>query len=284
MAADAGHRLTGLHVVTVGDVLLDVVVVASTPLVADDDVPAQIRIEPGGQAANVAAWAASLGARSTVIGPASVTVVGRLVAEHLDRAGVQLIGIDVAHVGTVVSVVAGGHRTLASDAGDLDWPQRLDPRLLPDDVDWLHVSGYALFRGEGAAVLLGLVGRARDLGAQISVDLSSATLIGEYGDQAARELLLDAIRPDLVFGTATEWQALGLDAEAAPFAVVRKDGAAGVDVLANPRTEHHPAPQVEVVDATGAGDAFAAGYLVGGIATALEATTRCLTHPGAFPR
>ncbi len=269
--------------VTVGDVLLDVVVVASAPLVADDDVPARIRLEPGGQAANVATWVAALGARATAIGPVAPSAAGRLVTEHLARSGVRLIGVEVDEIGSVVSVVARGSRSLASDAGDLGWPERLDPGLLPDDVDRLHVSGYALFRGRDADAVVRLVERARRLGARLSVDLSSATLIEEYSDRAAREVLLDAIRPDLVFGTLAEWSALRLDAQAAGFVAVRKDGAAGVEVFERGRRSHHAAPLVEVVDATGAGDAFAAGYLVGGIDAAVEAAASCLTKTGAFP-
>jgi sugar/nucleoside kinase (ribokinase family) len=46
----------------IGDLILDVVVLPSAPLVHDGDTPAAIRVGAGGQAANVAAWAAALGA------------------------------------------------------------------------------------------------------------------------------------------------------------------------------------------------------------------------------
>jgi len=45
----------------------------------------------------------------------------------------------------------------------------------------------------------------------------------------------------------------------------------------------HPAQQVRAVDATGAGDAFAAGYLLGGIRLGLEAAARAVTWMGAMP-
>src|SRR5581483_9528378 len=45
----------------------------------------------------------------------------------------------------------------------------------------------------------------------------------------------------------------------------------------------HPAPTVSVIDTTGAGDALAAGYLVGGPARAMEAAARCVGLVGAMP-
>src|SRR5580698_9044702 len=49
---------------TIGDLILDVVVLPDAPLAPDGDTPATIRLGAGGQAANVAAWAAALGATS----------------------------------------------------------------------------------------------------------------------------------------------------------------------------------------------------------------------------
>jgi sugar/nucleoside kinase (ribokinase family) len=44
-----------------------------------------------------------------------------------------------------------------------------------------------------------------------------------------------------------------------------------------------PAVATEVVDSTGAGDALAAGYLVGGAELALETAARCVSRLGAMP-
>ena len=58
-----------------------------------------------------------------------------------------------------------------------------------------------------------------------------------------------------------------------------KRGADGVVVDG----EAYPAVPTEVVDATGAGDAFAAGFLVGGVEAGLEAAARCCAKLGAMP-
>ena len=61
------HGGEPLSICTIGDLILDVVVLPDRPLVPDADTPATIRLAAGGQAANVAAWASALGASSRLI-------------------------------------------------------------------------------------------------------------------------------------------------------------------------------------------------------------------------
>jgi ribokinase len=78
-----------------------------------------------------------------------------------------------------------------------------------------------------------------------------------------------------VFASERERDALGsLDTR-----MVLKRGADGIVVDGT----SHPALPTTVVDATGAGDALAAGFLVGGPAVALEAAARCCAKLGAMP-
>ena len=62
-----------------------------------------------------------------------------------------------------------------------------------------------------------------------------------------------------------------------------KRAAAGVAVVRGSERTEHPALPVEAVDTTGAGDALAAGFLVGGIELGLEAAARCVSTLGAMP-
>lgn len=153
-----------MHIVTVGDVALDVLVDAPFGLHEDDDTEARIVLAAGGQAANVAAWAVELGARATVVAPRANTVSADLVAEQLARTGVDLVEISVSSIATVVSLLAAGTRTLLSDAGDQSWVDRLDPSVLPTDIDWLHVSGYPLLRARDPAALVAFVEAVRRRG------------------------------------------------------------------------------------------------------------------------
>jgi ribokinase len=64
---------------------------------------------------------------------------------------------------------------------------------------------------------------------------------------------------------------------------VLKRRARGVAVLCDGKRTEHAAQPTEPIDTTGAGDALAAGFLVGGIELALETAARCVSKLGAMP-
>jgi ribokinase len=271
-----------MHIATLGDVMLDIIVEAPDGLREDDDTEARIELSAGGQAANVAAWAVALGARATVVGPRGGTATAAFVSEQLSRVGVDLVEIAVPVTGKVVSILASGTRTLMSDAGDQSWVDRLEPAMLTEPPIWLHISGYPLLRAADPAPLLRFAAGVRRLGTHVSLDLSSAGLIRSYG----ADRFADVVRrldPALVLANVSEWDALGLSAGSAPFDLVIKKGAAGVTTVSGGRSRDHLAPPIDVVDLTGAGDALAAGYLVGGIERGLATAARCVGQRGAQP-
>jgi sugar/nucleoside kinase (ribokinase family) len=221
-----------MTLVVLGDLMVDVVARIADPLAHASDTPAKISVQGGGSAANTAAWAASIGT--------DVALVCRVGDD--DRAG-DLRGVDVhaavdseRPTGTcIVLVEPGGERTMLPDPGANDGP-------LPEIPlgDHLHVVGYALLRDGPRASALAAIERAREAGMTVSVDPSSWALL-RPGAIPEVDLLL-----------ANEEEAKHLTGE-----MVVKLGAAGArwgDV-------HVPAEPVEVVDTTGAGDAFAAGFL-----------------------
>jgi sugar/nucleoside kinase (ribokinase family) len=113
----------------------------------------------------------------------------------------------------------------------------------------------------------------------VSVDLSSTASIEELGVDTLRGLL-EEVRPALILASEAEAALVGaLDAE-----TVVVHTAAGCVVRDRGGTHEHAAEPVEVVDATGAGDAFAAGFLLGGYEMALRAGARCVGQMGAMPR
>ena len=258
---------------TIGDLILDVVVLPDRPLAPDGDTPAEIRLAAGGQAANVAAWASALGARSRLICKRGTDGASELAAAELARHGVEVCGPIVdGHGGVVVSVRnAHGERTMASDRGVASQLERteLEPSWLAA-CDVLHVSGYCLLREPMAQAAIEAARRAR----RVTVDLASAHDIELVGARAFAARL-DALAPGLAFATEAERDVVpGFDA-----AWVIKLGARGARF---PEGEY-PAPAVPVIDTTGAGDALAAGYLVGGPELAMRAAARCVGLIGAMP-
>ena len=254
----------------IGDLLLDVIVRTCEPLVPGDDRPARTRVGAGGQAANVAAWVAALGGDARFVGKRGEDAAGELVAGELRRRGVEVCGPVEGRTGVVVSIAAAGERTMASDRGSAPQlsPDELDDRWFECDV--LHVSGYALQREPIAAASLRAAAAARAQDARVAVDLSTWTGIDDAFRARVRELA-----PEIVFAGEREREEFGeLETE-----WIVKRGALGVVVDG----VEHAAVATEVVDTTGAGDAFAAGYLLGGVELGLEAAARCCRQMGAMP-
>ena len=233
---------------TIGDLILDVLVLPNQPLTPDSDTPAAIRFAAGGQAANVAAWASALGAASRLICKRGTDTSSELAAAELRRYGVEICGPVVAgRAGVVVSIrEQPGGRTMASDRGvsSLLDTAELDPSWIAS-CEVLHVSGYCLMAEPMAQASIYAARHAR----RVTVDLAFAT----EAERAA------------VPGFDTNW--------------VIKHGARGATFPEG----FYPAPVVAATDSTGAGDALAAGYLVGGPELAIAAAAQSVGLVGAMP-
>ncbi len=121
----------------------------------------------------------------------------------------------------------------------------------------------------------------RERGGSLSVDLASTSVIDRFGSERLRDRLA-GLAPDVVFANEEEARAVG--SEALPDATwAIKRGAAGCAILHEGERHEFPAMPATVVDTTGAGDAFAAGYLVGGTELALESAARAVAKLGATP-
>ncbi len=264
-----------MTLVVLGDLMIDVIARASGPLARGSDTPAHVSLEGGGSGANVAAWAAALGTPVCFACRVGDDLPGRRAVDTLLAAGVKVhAAVDRERpTGTcVVLVEPGGERTMLPDPGANDAPVDVpDAWLAPGRH--LHVVGYALLRDGARPGALAAIERAQAAGMTVSVDPSSWALI--------RPGAIPEV--DLLLPNEREAEVLGTDGE-----TVVKLGAGGArwgDV-------HVPAEPVEVLDTTGAGDAFAAGLLtarLGGaerepaLRAGCAAAARVVSHVGARP-
>ncbi len=266
-------------VCTIGDLTLDVLVRLAGPLAAGGDTDAEIVLSAGGQAANVAAWASTLGATARFIGKRGADDTGRLVRARLDSVGVDVLGPESGQNGVICSLVSpGAERSMAADRGaavDLR-PDELEPAWL-DDCDHLFVSGYALLREPARSAAFRAADLARGNGAAVSVDLATWSAIRDTGPAELRAVVTE-LAPDVVFANEDEERIFGGMLPGVTW--ILKRGAAGVSFDG---VERAAASVETVVDSTGAGDALAAGWIVGGPDLALEAAARCVSRLGSMP-
>ena len=236
---------------TVGDLLLDVIVRLDEPLRPGTDASALTRTGSGGQAANVAAWAASLGAAARFVGKRGDDPAASLAASELARFGVEVYGpVALGRNGVIVSIVGQNGERLSADELEPGWF---------DGATHLHLSGYSLMSSpiDGAAARAAELVRERR--GSLSVDLASTSVIERFGAERLRESLA-ALSPDVVFANEEEAGAVG--SEELPEATwALKRGASGCAILHGGARQEFPAMPATVLDTTGAGDCFDAGLL-----------------------
>ena len=238
-------------VLVVGDVIDDVIVVPHGPIRPDTDTVSDIRSTPGGSAGNTASWLGHLGVDVEFVGMVAQADVARHSAVF-EQYGVvpRLQGHPTLPTGAIVIIVDGETRTMLTSRGAND---AVDLSLV--DVagfDALHLTGYSLFQRADAAPVTALIERARAAGLQVSVDPGSAGFLLDYGVSRFLEAIAGATT---LVPNKEEAAVLGAEL---PFPIVAvtmdREG-----VLINGTLVE--AVATTIVDPTGAGDAFTAGFV-----------------------
>ena len=248
----------------VGDLIEDVVVQLRDHIQPDSDTPATIVRRRGGSAANVAYFAAKLAGQSRFVSCIGADPLGDSLITQLTQHGVDVRGERRGRTGSIVVLATtDGVRTMLTDRGNATDLAMSDPSWL-NDVTTLHLPLYSFSHEPISAVVHTLIREAHTRGIVVSVDLSSVTLITQLGAPAVQRLLTD-VGPDVLFCTHAEAQAVGVNTHHLHGArlVVIKNGVNPVVVFGDGLSEaSFPVrPVGNVVDGTGAGDAFAAAFL-----------------------
>ncbi|SKB07700.1 carbohydrate kinase family protein [Aeromicrobium choanae] len=288
-------------ILVVGDVVDDIGVLPLEPVAPRSDTRAQIRMTPGGSAANTAAWLGFLGSDTRFFGKVGNDGVqrhGAALREH--QVEPRLVADPLLPTATIVLTLDDeADRTMYVDRAANGTLTSADlPEDLWDGVDWLHLTGYTFFDPQTRDVAIELIAEAKRRGAGVSVDPSTTAFLREVTPEAfaawthgvdllvpnldEARLLVGATGPFVDFDTLTSMY---------PHVVVTL-GSMGAAYVAGSAREQVAAPRVQVVDTTGAGDAFTAGFLASWLETkdpraaltgGIGAASRCVQQRGARP-
>lgn len=217
-----------------------------------------IEMIPGGSAANTVALAASLGLKCGFIGKVGADTIGDDFIGSLKENGVECFvsrGVTASGVGVVFSQPCGKRTFVVSPGAALELvPDELDPEIFAS-YDHLHVEGFVM---ECPGVVERAMQLAKDQNLSISFDLGSQRIATKH--RKSLESLLGKYA-DMVFATVEEATAYtGSNHKGIAPVTVIKNGAAGSVIYCSNeefRIEAHPA---QVLDTTGAGDSYAAGF------------------------
>lgn len=232
-----------------------------------------VELHPGGSCANAICTAALLGARSTFLGMVGQDALGATYGERLAEALGQheLRTNSAVATGKCLSLVSrrDAERTMLTDLGAA-MTMRVDdlPNRIIEDSRWLHITGYLFTGGDMPKAAEAALERALLSGTRISFDLGDAFVIQHFRPAVERVIERYA---DLVFMNEEEARLLsGGDAAHALHevgnhveTVVVKLGRRGSLVKRGDDVIPIEAKIVPAVDTTGAGDAYAGGFLFG---------------------
>ena len=260
----------------------------------------------GGSAANTIAGIAAMGGRCGFIGQVADDQLGQVFAHDIRSGSIRFDtparGGEPTTARCLIFVTPDGQRTMNTFLGASQFlPEAALDRELIADAAILYLEGYLWDPEEPRAAMRAAIEIARKAGRRVAFTLSDTFCISRHGDDF-RRLIADGL-VDILFANENELAALA-EVEAFEEAVAKV--AAQVPTLVVTRGEHGAcaiqhgaraevaAERVEaVVDTTGAGDLFAAGFLHGqaqgrGLEASLKMGAVCaaeiISHFGARPQ
>lgn len=222
----------------------------------------------GDSAANTMSGLARLGAKSGFLTMMGNDEMGQFFTNEMTRTGVEMLALksDTPTGRVIAMVTPDGERTFATCLGasiELS-PDDIKPELF-DNWDIFYIEGYLVANPD---MLRKAISTAKDKGLKIAIDLASYNVVEE-----SRDFLLELVNNyvDIVFANEQEAfaltdmepeNALHYIAERCDIAVV-KIGAKGAYIQRGNEIVTIPPMKADVVDTTGAGDMWAAGFLAG---------------------
>ena len=259
----------------------------------------------GGSAANTVAGMAAFGCRTRFIGQLAEDQLGAIFAHDIQSLGVEFDTAPRDDIGTtgvcLILVTPDAQRTMNTHLGAA---QRLDPRAVDAAAvatsAIVYLEGYLWDPEEPREAMRKAIALARSAGTRVAFSLSDSFVVDRHRGDI--EALIVANEIDILFANEAEAMALtgepDFDAAVAalaprvPTAVITRSEKGAVAVRGEQRAHVAAEPVGRLVDTTGAGDLFAAGFLAGearelGLDASLRlgaiAAAEVIQHYGARP-
>jgi sugar/nucleoside kinase (ribokinase family) len=229
---------------------------------------------PGGSVANTLAGLGNLGLSTAFIGRVRDDALGRFYAASMAAEGTDFVNPPVAKADlptsrSMIFVTPDGERSMNTYLGiSADLSTEDVPLEVVEQAQILFLEGYLFDKDHGKAAFLKAAQATHRGGGKAGIALSDPFCVDRHRDSFRR---LVGSEMDYVIGNQHEWEslyqtnleeALALAAAECPLVVCTRSGADVVLIRGKERVEV-PVHRVVPVDATGAGDQFAAGFLYG---------------------
>jgi len=262
-----------INVLCIGDVMLDVIArinVSPQKINFGSDTASRISTSSGGAAGNVAAWLTRTDARSTIVSHVGDDPAGAAIVAEFDALGVShgdlVIPGETSGV-VVVLVDSSGERTMFPDKGA---NSRLTLIDLPDlgAFQAVYISGYALLNPLARDGVLAMITKIKADGLPIYFDPASVGAMKDVADKELHNwfsmmdvLLLNEEESIYLTGSVDIERALNYLLDFSQVVVIKRGSAGAIAKARGFDSISLPAVAATVVDTTGAGDSFAAGFI-----------------------
>jgi ribokinase len=293
--------MADLKILCIGDIMLDVTVLLNRPIVEGLETRAKISTQGGGAAANVASWLSYNQTKAYLVTRVGDDSAGKTVLAELDAYGVEHSNnvIPNTNTGVVVVIVgADGERTMFPDSGA---NSGLGLNDLPDlsQFSAVYLSAYSLINPQSRAGVLEIISRVAQAKLPLILDPATVGVLMEVGVKAASEwlslidtIILNEEESHFLTGKTNPIEAASELLKSVSTVVIKRGSNGALGQTRGGQLVQVQAKKTTVVNTTGAGDAFAAGFISiwaknGALLEALESGTnlaaKCVALVGARP-
>ena len=258
------------QILCIGDAMLDVIVKMQGQMYLGSDTISQISTHGGGAAANTATWLASSGHKVFYVCRLGDDAAGRVIANEFDAWNIEYKPefLKEHRTGIVVVLVdQNGERSMFPDRGANSGLSELD---LPDLTRFgsVFLSGYALFNPQSQAGVLRMINKMREANLEIFFNPGSVGVMSNLGLDACRQrcklmdlLIMNQAEAEFLTGNSDIEAALNELAKDVETVVITTSSKGAIGKSRGQEMVNSPIQPITAIDSTGAGDAFAAGFI-----------------------